>query len=91
MPFTPIEMEKRYMSIKEAAKYLGVTALTLRNWDKKGKLSPNRHPINNYRLYDKRELDLLYKKMEFGTGPQMIYPKKQKPQVYQIKVKHIKD
>ncbi|KKS89940.1 MAG: hypothetical protein UV65_C0024G0001 [Parcubacteria group bacterium GW2011_GWF2_43_11] len=31
-------MVKKYLTIKEVAKVLGVTPLTLRNWDKAGKL-----------------------------------------------------
>ena len=42
-------MEKKYYTIKQAAKILGVAPLTLRNWDKKGKLKAYRHPANNYR------------------------------------------
>jgi hypothetical protein len=42
---------ERYLKISEAAQFLGVTPLTLRNWDKKGRLGAYRHPANNYRLY----------------------------------------
>ena len=47
----------KYLTIKEAAKYLGVSALTLRNWDKRGKLTAIRHPINGYRLYAYADLE----------------------------------
>ena len=47
---------KGYLTVLEAARLLGVTAQTLRNWDKQGKLSPYRHPMNNYRLYKEAEL-----------------------------------
>ena len=53
-----------YMTIKEAAEYLKVTGQTLRNWDKAGKLVPHRHPMNNYRLYKKSELERLLKKID---------------------------
>jgi len=46
---------REFATVKEAANLLGVSALTLRRWDKSGKLSCRRHPINGYRLYD-REL-----------------------------------
>ncbi len=46
-----------YLSISEAAKFIGVTPLTLRNWDKAGKLKAIRNPINGYRMYDKGELE----------------------------------
>jgi len=40
-----------YVTIREAAKMLGVCEATLRRWDKLGKLKAVRHPINGYRLY----------------------------------------
>jgi len=52
------------ITIKEAAKLLKVTGQTLRNWDKAGKLVPHRHPMNNYRLYKKSDLERLLKKIE---------------------------
>ncbi len=41
----------KYITIKNAAKLLHVTPLTLRNWDRKGVLKPYRNPANNYRMY----------------------------------------
>lgn len=57
-------MTKRYLTIKEVAKVLGVTPLTLRNWDKVGKLKAYRNPINNYRVYKPEEIDLFLRKIE---------------------------
>lgn len=45
------------MTIKQAAKYLGVTAVTLRTWEKTGKIKVMRNPMNKYRLYKKSDLD----------------------------------
>ncbi len=39
------------LTIGEAAKVLGVSVSTLRNWDRTGKLPAARHPMNRYRLY----------------------------------------
>jgi len=50
---------KEYMKIQEAARFLGVTAETLRNWDRSGKLVPLRHPVNSYRLYRRSDLEEL--------------------------------
>jgi excisionase family DNA binding protein len=50
-----------YLRIKEAAEYLGVSPNTLRNWGRSGKLTERRHPMNDYRLYSKTELDALLK------------------------------
>lgn len=46
-----------YLSVSQAAEFIGVTPLTLRNWDKAGKLKAVRNPINGYRMYDKEELE----------------------------------
>lgn len=45
------------LTIEKAAKYLGITPQTLRNWDKSGKLKSVRDPSNNYRLYHIDELN----------------------------------
>jgi excisionase family DNA binding protein len=51
-----------YLRIKEAAEYLGVSPNTLRNWGAAGKVAEHRHPVNNYRLYKKTDLDELLRK-----------------------------
>ena len=38
-----------YYSINEFSKILGVSAQTLRNWDKNGKLHPHHTSSNGYR------------------------------------------
>ena len=53
-----------YIAIKEAARYLGVCTNTLRNWGASGKIKERRHPINNYRLYKKADLDRLVWQIE---------------------------
>lgn len=57
-------MNQKYFTIKEAADLLGVSAITLRNWDKKGLLIAYRHPFNNYRIYKGDQIELLKRKME---------------------------
>jgi len=54
----------RYLTVKEVAKLLGVTPLTVRNWDKSGKLKAIRHPINNYRLYRLEDIENFLKKLK---------------------------
>ena len=41
----------KYYSAKKVTEILGVTAQTLRNWDKKGKLKPSYVKSNGYRYY----------------------------------------
>lgn len=45
-----------YMKIHEAARFVGVTPNTLRNWDNSGKLKGYRSGFSNYRLYKKTDL-----------------------------------
>jgi len=63
-------MEAQYLSIKQAAKILHVTPLTLRNWDKKGVMNAYRNPLNNYRVYRKDQLELFLRKVENSKNKQ---------------------
>ncbi|MFQ5867668.1 MAG: helix-turn-helix domain-containing protein [bacterium] len=55
-----------YMTIKKAASFLGVSPMTLRRWDNEKKLKATRHPINNYRLYERKQLEKILKEIESG-------------------------
>jgi len=57
-----------YFSIKEAAEILGVSPLTLRNWDKSGKFKANRHPMNNYRVYKLSSIKKVIEDIETNTS-----------------------
>jgi excisionase family DNA binding protein len=59
-----------YLTVKEAAAYLGVAPDTLRNWDRAGKLTPGRHPVNGYRLYRREDLDQILRLAEAMNGPE---------------------
>ncbi len=61
-----------YLTVSAAAKFLGVTATTLRNWDRAGKFKPARHPVNGYRLY--REEDLKSILRQVSGAQEDIYP-----------------
>ena len=61
-------MSEVYFSIKEAAEILGVTPLTLRNWDSSGKFKANRHPMNNYRVYKLSALQNIIEDIESGSN-----------------------
>jgi len=58
------EETPKYLTVKQVAKLLGVTPLTVRNWDKSGKLKAIRHPINNYRLYRLEDIKNFLKKLK---------------------------
>ncbi len=46
------------LTIHEAAKFLGVSTSTLRNWHKRGKLIPDVNPLTKIRYYKKKQLIL---------------------------------
>ncbi len=56
----------QYITIKQASLILGVSALTLRNWDKNGKFPARRHPMNNYRVYKLDDLEKIVEDIELG-------------------------
>lgn len=51
-----LSSSSEYVTLKQAASFLGVSPNTLRNWDRRGKLVAFRHPVNKYRLYRLEEL-----------------------------------
>jgi excisionase family DNA binding protein len=55
---------QKYITIKTAAKLLHVTPLTLRNWDKRGKLKAYRYPGNNYRVYRLDQIESFLRQLE---------------------------
>ena len=61
-------MPKQFLTVKEVARLLGVTPLTVRNWDQKGKLAAYRHPVNNYRLYKTGDVEQLLLDIEQSKG-----------------------
>lgn len=47
----------QYYTINQVTKILGVSAQTLRNWDKKGTLAPHHKSASGYRYYAKEDID----------------------------------
>ncbi len=64
MDYTNIKL----VTVKQASKILGVTPLTLRNWDNSGKFPASRHPINNYRVYKISDIEKLLTDIEASKG-----------------------
>ena len=52
-----------YLRIQEAAAFLGVSPNTLRNWGREEKIAELRHPVNNYRLYRRSDLEELLRRV----------------------------
>ena len=57
---------KGYVTVKEAAKNLGVNPDTLLRLDRVGKLKAKRNPMNNYRLYSVKYIENLKKQIAAG-------------------------
>lgn len=75
-----------YFSIKEAADILGVSSLTLRNWDKSGKFKAQRHPMNNYRVYKLSALEEVINDIEGGTNKSNA-----EKQIKKLLIKHLEE
>lgn len=61
-------MPKQFLTVKQVARLLGVTPLTIRNWDKRSRLQAYRNPINNYRIYKIEDVENLLKDIEGTKG-----------------------
>ena len=57
-------MPKKFLTVNDVARLLGVSPLTIRNWDQKGKLRAYRNPVNNYRMYKIEEVEEILKQIE---------------------------
>ena len=55
---------KKFLTVREVAGLLGITPLTVRNWDTRGKLVAYRNPVNNYRLYKVEDVEVLLRQIE---------------------------
>ncbi|MBU6427174.1 MerR family DNA-binding transcriptional regulator [Patescibacteria group bacterium] len=82
-------MERKLISIKDAAKMLGVSSLTLRNWDKNGKLPALRHPMNNYRVYKVDDIEKLIETIGSNRSPRLV--KSNKKQSVKLAVRHLEE
>ena len=51
-------MEKKYITIKEAAKLFGVSVDSIRRWSNEGKLKPIK-TMGNHRRFDLAELEAI--------------------------------
>lgn len=78
-------MSKNFLTIKEAADILNVSRVTLRNWDKQGKLKALRHPFNNYRVYKSADIAKIVEQIE--TSDFVI--RKKKDQIRKLSIKHL--
>ena len=77
----------KYITIKDASNILGASKITLRNWDKSGKLKAHRHPFNNYRVYKLEDIDKVLEMIENNE----IIVKKKKNEIRKLAVHHLEE
>lgn len=56
--------QEGFLGVKEAAGLLGVSPNTIRAWGANGQIPEYRHPVNNYRLYKRDDLDDVLRRLE---------------------------
>jgi predicted site-specific integrase-resolvase len=56
-------LKDEFVLVSEAAEMLGVCANTIRSWGANGKITEYRHPVNDYRMFKKKEIEQLITKM----------------------------
>lgn len=79
-------MPKKFLNVNEVAKIMGVTPLTIRNWDKGGRLVAYRNPFNNYRMYKVEDVEGLLKIIEDTKGQSPIKRDSQPEQPKKLKI-----
>ncbi len=57
-------LNDEFVLVSEAAEMLGVCANTIRSWGDNGKITEYRNPVNEYRMFKRKEIEGLIKKMQ---------------------------
>ncbi len=73
------------ITIKKASELLGVTPLTLRNWDRDGKLKALRHPLNNYRVYKRGDIEKFILNINETSPERPVRKQKTGPKKLQVR------
>ena len=68
-----------YVTVTTAAQMLGVVRNTVRSWGAEGRIPEYRHPVNNYRLYKRTDLERLLRKFEQSASTGTAKQHKKKP------------
>lgn len=55
-----------YVKIADAARIVGVSQNTLRQWAETGMVPVRRNPVNGYRLFRKKDLEAFLVRVESG-------------------------
>lgn len=74
---TPAVMEREgFVRVKQAAQILGVSPNMIRAWGAAGKLPEYRHPVNNYRLFKRADLETVLTKLAGSVVAKELDPGK---------------
>lgn len=57
-------LEGEYLTVKAACEFLGISPNTLRSWGAAGKVTEYRHPMNNYRLFRRVDLEKVKRRLQ---------------------------
>ena len=72
-----------FVTIRQAARFLGVAPNTLRGWDRAGKIPVYRNPKSGYRLFKKTDLEEVLRQIEvsgvYPTGRERPVRRTKKP------------
>lgn len=72
-----MNVKDMYVKVHEAAEILGVAPNTVRKWGADGKIPEYRHPINDYRLYKRADLEqVLHALEQSANSPPKTPPRK---------------
>jgi len=69
-----MQTANKFLLVTEAAEFLGVSPNTIRNWGRDGKVTEFRHPVNNYRMFKRTELERIRKKL-LSPVPRRVKPR----------------
>ena len=73
----------QFLTVKQAAAFLGVSPNTVRNWDRNDKIPVYRHPLSQYRLFKREDLERLLQQVEksgrYPTGWRSRTKRNRKP------------
>jgi len=69
-----MQTANKFLLVTEAAEFFGVSPNTIRNWGRDGKITEYRHPVNNYRLFKRTELQRIRKKL-LSPVPRRVRPR----------------
>jgi DNA (cytosine-5)-methyltransferase 1 len=60
---TAMMRREGFLGVKEAAELLDVSPNTIRAWGASGKIPEYRHPVNNYRLFKRTDLERILNRL----------------------------